>query len=103
MLLQETHTLEKCFTIYLEKEIIDIKKKHYNLIVSDMDMPQKTGLELHNEAVSLYPDLGERILFFTGFLSNDYAAFLKDNKLHYLTKPASMHELRKKCMIILRG
>lgn len=85
--------------IALEK----IKSQHYNLIISDMSMPQKGGIELFNDAVKIYPDIGSRFLFFSGFVNDEYEEFVQKNTLHYLTKPAAIKEIQKKCMAVLRG
>lgn len=80
-----------------------ITSKHFNLIVSDLNMPRKGGIELYNDAVKMYPDIGSRFLFFSGFVSNEYEAFIRNNNLHYLTKPAAINEIHQKCATILHG
>lgn len=80
-----------------------IKSKHFNLIVSDLNMPRKGGMELYHDAVKMYPDIGSRFLFFSGFVSSEYEAFIRDNNLHYLTKPAAINEIHQKCVAILHG
>jgi CheY-like chemotaxis protein len=80
-----------------------IKAMHFNLIISDLNMPKKGGVELYNDVVKMYPDIGSRFLFFSGFVSNEYEAFIRDNNLHYLTKPAAINEIHQKCAAILHG
>lgn len=86
-----------------EKALENIRANHYNLIISDVNMPHKGGIELYNDAVKINPDIGSRFLFFSGFITGDNEAFIKQNKLHHLNKPAAIKDIQQKCQAILHG
>ena len=72
-----------------------IAKTFYKLIVSDIDMPIMDGLTFYKKTISKYPNLTDLFVFLSGDLSPARLSFFKDNKLKYLTKPASVKEIRQ--------
>jgi CheY-like chemotaxis protein len=73
----------------------------YTLIVCDINMPVMDGISFYREAVLLNPDIGRRILFYTGDGSYETVSFFKKHRLSYLTKPATLVEIRRKAADIL--
>lgn len=76
-----------------EEALAKIKKNFYKVIVSDIDMPKKDGLEFFKNAEGLFPNIGARFLFFTGSLPPDRLAFLTKNNIAYLEKPAPISSI----------
>jgi CheY-like chemotaxis protein len=65
-----------------------VRARHYDLIVSDMRMPEGGGDEFYRKAVAHDAELGKRFLFITGDTANPEAwRFLKDAKVAVLEKP----------------
>jgi CheY-like chemotaxis protein len=78
-----------------------VKKNYYKLIISDVDMPVMNGIDFYKAASELYPDINEKIIFFTGSLSEERRNFFNDNNLGYITKPAGVNLIREKALPIL--
>jgi len=79
-----------------------VKDNDYDLIVSAIEMPIIDGIQFYNEAKGLYPDLHNRFLFFTGAPTPERVSFFQDEELKYLTKPATINEIRAAALSILR-
>lgn len=78
-----------------------VKQNYYRLIISDIDMPEMDGISFYNEAAKIYPDINERIVFFTGGLSEERETFFRDNSLSFMLKPSGISTIRDKVMPIL--
>lgn len=78
-----------------------VKGQDYDLIVSAIEMPIVDGIKFYNEAKGMYPDLYKRFLFFTGAPSSEWVSFFRDQGLRYLTKPATINEIRAAALSIL--
>lgn len=78
-----------------------VKKNYYKLIISDIDMPVMDGVSFYNEAVKIYSDINERIVFFTGGLSDERQNFFTDNNLNFMLKPSGISTIREKVLPIL--
>lgn len=73
-----------------------IKNKDYDLIISDIRMPNMDGKELYWTIRRSRPDLLKKILFTTGdSINSETQKFLQDTKVSYIGKPFSTTELRK--------
>lgn len=65
-----------------------VKGRHYDLIVSDMRMPEGAGDEFFLQSVAIDPALAGRFLFITGDTANPEAwRFLKETRVPVLEKP----------------
>ena len=65
-----------------------VQSRRYDLIVSDVRMPEGGGDEFYRKAVAHDPELARRFLFVTGDTANPAAwRFLKDAKVPVLEKP----------------
>jgi len=78
-----------------------VKDQDYGLIVSAIEMPIVDGIRFYNEAKGMYPDLHKRFLFFTGAPTSEQGSFFQDQDLRYLTKPATINEIRAAALSIL--
>ncbi|MDY6953798.1 MAG: response regulator, partial [Thermodesulfobacteriota bacterium] len=76
-------------------------KEFFDVIVSDIDMPALDGIGFYKEAAKADPDIGERILFFTGDLSEERISFLTKEDISYIPKPSPLRVVRKKVEEVL--
>jgi two-component system NtrC family sensor kinase len=68
----------------------------YDLILSDIRMPELDGPGLYREAVRRHPGLSRRFVFLTGdTLSRDAAAFLDETGAPKVSKPLSLPEVQR--------
>ncbi len=73
-----------------------LRERTYDVILSDVRMPQLDGPGLYREIAHLYPGLEQRITFLTGdLLSPQTRAFLEETEAPYLSKPMVVEEVRK--------
>lgn len=73
-----------------------IKTKDYDMIISDIRMPNMDGKELYWTIRRSRPDLIKKILFTTGdSINSETQKFLQDTRVSYIGKPFSTTELKK--------
>ncbi|MBI4511302.1 MAG: response regulator [Deltaproteobacteria bacterium] len=69
--------------------------EHYDVVLTDLMMPNMTGMELHEEAVRTSPDLADRFVFMTGGAFTPRARdFLERVGRPWLQKPFDLGSLR---------
>jgi CheY-like chemotaxis protein len=76
-------------------EAVDcLKREHYDLIISDMCMPEMDGEGLYEAVHSKNPRLAERMLFVTGdVVSARSRSFLDRTGSRWLTKPFNIRDV----------
>jgi two-component system NtrC family sensor kinase len=73
-----------------------LRRSRYDLIISDVTMPEWDGPTCHRKVRAVDPALAERILFVTeDVLSSDIQAFLEKREGRWLRKPFAPEELRR--------
>jgi CheY-like chemotaxis protein len=81
-----------------------LERRTYDLILSDLRMPELDGLGLYREIEQRRPDLLRRFVFITGTSEHtDYQGFIDDVKVPVLTKPFDMAELQRVAREVLSG
>jgi len=71
-----------------------IALKGYDLIVTDVRMPEMNGIELYPKILARRPELEGRVIFITGDLGDtETARFLADTDVQTLTKPLEIREV----------
>jgi len=79
-----------------------VKEQYFDVIISDLSMPVLDGIEFYRQASLNDPNIGNRFLFYTGNLANEYIRFFSENNIQYLTKPASIGQIQKSVQNILK-
>jgi two-component system NtrC family sensor kinase len=70
-------------------------REQFDLIISDLRMPEVSGREFYEELARRHPALATRVVFSTGdTVRGDTLAFLENLDRPYLHKPFSLAELR---------
>jgi CheY-like chemotaxis protein len=73
-----------------------IKRESYDLILSDLRMPDLDGLALYRELESRRPDLLQRMIFISGTTDDPmYQKFLEQVGVPVLPKPFHLDDLRR--------
>ena len=67
--------------------------KGYDLIISDINMPEMNGMDLYHEVEKNYPELKTKTLFLIGSPTDEILSFIKKNHGLYLTKPFKTSDL----------
>ena len=84
------------------KAIDTLKKKSFDLVISDMQMPQVTGMELLKHVRDGYPDL--LFMMITAFGTTETAVeAMKLGAYDYITKPFKIDEVRIVILNALRS
>ena len=76
----------------------------YRLVITDLRMPGKTGLEVHDWLAAERPDLFARLLIATGdTASPDIQAFIQRTTRPVLEKPFKLSTLAALVELVMRG
>ena len=69
------------------------RQRFFNVVVSDIGMPQMTGLEFYMAAREIDPGLRPHFVFCSGEIGADTEEFFKENNLYFLHKPFELNGL----------
>ena len=73
-----------------------LDQQSYDLVVSDLQMPQVDGPKLYEEIRKRRPEAVPRFIFITGEdEAPGYGRFLADSKVPVVTKPFKLKEFRQ--------
>ena len=73
-----------------------IKGTRYNLILLDIKLPDKSGIELYKHIKDATPSWAKRIVFITGdVMGTDTRSFLSRTRVPYITKPFDTKQLKR--------
>ncbi len=70
-----------------------VNSKEYDLIISDISMPELDGISLFLEIADHKPLLKNRFIFITGNITNELMEFFKENNCRYVLKPFNIYNL----------
>lgn len=80
-----------------------IGRQTYDLILSDLRMPELDGLGLYRELRRLHPHLLPRLIFVTGSAEDQGSReFLKDTGCPLVLKPFTMEDIHRVTQEVLR-
>ena len=82
-----------CFEAASADEALEILKNHHcGVILSDINMPGKSGIELLSEVIAAYPDIA--VIMISAVVSSDTAiACMRQGAYDYIIKPFNFHEV----------
>ena len=72
-----------------------IEVREYDLILTDLRMPELDGVGLYRELERRQPEMLRRVIVITGTSGHpEYESFLEETKVPYLEKPFSLQALQ---------
>jgi len=72
-----------------------IEARAYDLILTDLRMPELDGVGLYRELERRQPEMLRRVIVITGTSGHpEYESFLEETKVPYLEKPFSLQALQ---------
>ena len=81
-----------------------IESQHYDLIISDLCMPEMSGDKLYHAIGERFPHLQERMIFVTGdTVSPNSRRFLDETGARWLSKPFNIREIERLVVATLRN
>jgi DNA-binding NtrC family response regulator len=77
-----------------ESALRKIETQNFDVVISELKMPGKGGIDVFLYCREKAPNLAERFLFLTGdVVSPEIQRFFEEHHLHYLIKPFDITEL----------
>ena len=81
-----------------------LSEQEYDLVLLDIRMPGKSGIELYSEIIAHWPHLTRRVIFVTGDVSDQTVRdYLEQHQLPWVTKPFEMETLAEKIREVMEG
>jgi PAS domain S-box-containing protein len=79
-----------------------LSEKEYDLVLLDIRMPGRSGLELYSEIIAHWPQLNRRVIFVTGDVSDQTVRdYLEQHHLPWVTKPFDLATLTEKIRTVM--
>jgi CheY-like chemotaxis protein len=72
-----------------------IEKGHFDLVVSEVELPNMNGIEMYNKAVAVDPALEGRFVFFTSTENPEHLSYLCSLNAIVLPKPSPVKSICK--------
>jgi len=86
------------------KEALEkVTARHYDAIISDIDMPVMNGIDFFMGAFGIDPEVGSRFIFFSSLGDQDHEDFIRERGLKYLMKPAPLGDIKRMVTEILHS
>ena len=113
LIIDDDKALLKLLTSYLRRyyevdstsdgsdALLKISGRYYDLIMSDLVVPEVSGIEIYREAAKYDENIAKRFLFVTGSISPEYEKFFEQEGLEYMSKPLSLPVVDEKIQEIL--
>jgi len=80
----------------------EINNNSYDVILLDIKLPGKTGIEIYREIRKKSKSVVKKIIFITGdVMGQDTMAFLSRNNVPYITKPLDTEQLNEKINYVM--
>lgn len=70
-----------------------MKENYYNVIVTDIIMPEMDGLQLYEAAVKEDSKNRNRFIFCSGFIDSETQRYMEKNNIKYLRKPFDINRV----------
>ncbi len=76
------------------REALDkVQQNHFDLIISDIQMPHLNGLDLYQKLQAIDPEITNKFIFCTGYVTDSVHSFVSDNQLRLCKKPIELSTL----------
>lgn len=76
---------------------------HFNVILSDIEMPIMNGIEFYKMLKDKHPDMARNFAFISGSTFGPNAEFLKEERLPYITKPFKQQDFLNMINSVLKS
>jgi CheY-like chemotaxis protein len=78
-----------------------IRANYYDVIVSDVEMPEVDGIEMYSRLAAADPDISRKFVFVTS--ESSHLSFFKDRDVPYLLKPFTIQGIMEQVDLILEA
>jgi CheY-like chemotaxis protein/predicted CopG family antitoxin len=72
-----------------------INRKHFDLVISEVELQKMTGIEMYRKALEIDPSLSGKFFFFTSTENSEYLDFLRSSNISFLPKPSPVRLLNE--------
>lgn len=78
-----------------------IQQRHFDLIISEIDLPKMNGVEMYKQALEKNPNIGSRFIFFSGTENPEHLDFVRSTNTLMLPKPSPVKLICEKMNDVL--
>lgn len=72
-----------------------LRSRPFDMVISDVCMPEMNGIEFYQQAVLLDPEIGKHFLFFTATNHQEHLRFIAEHQIPILKKPSPLNVLQE--------